>query len=84
MQAHEQVHAFIESKPLHPDARRLQELLDALKNESEFLLSSLYSMDLAQFDLALELLQEWRLARYHEGPGVAFTAVSTAGPRGRH
>ncbi len=39
-------------------------LMSALEHHEEFPLHELYELSYAHFQLALELLQEWRLARH--------------------
>ena len=56
----------------HPDseeARALSDLLVALESNSHIEIAKLYSLKLENFDLALKVLQEWRLARYYSGKG---------------
>ena len=48
-------------------SRELQRLLDALKEEKEFPLSSLYAIDYEAFELAVEAMRDWRIDRYYAG-----------------
>lgn len=66
---------FIESEPEHADAVTLSELVLALESEATFPLQRLYDMDLQHFELALEVLRQWRLDRYYKGKTKLF-AVS--------
>ncbi len=46
-------------------SRELDRLLEALKEEKEFPLSSLYQIDYEAFELAIEALRDWRIDRYY-------------------
>jgi negative regulator of replication initiation len=46
-------------------SRELSRLLDALREEKEFPLSSLYEIDYEAFELAVEVLRDWRIDRYY-------------------
>ena len=46
-------------------SRELSRLLEALKEEREFPLSSLYEIDYEAFELAVEVLRDWRIDRYY-------------------
>lgn len=48
-------------------SRELNRLLDALKEEKEFPLSSLYEIDYEAFELAVEAMRDWRIDRYYAG-----------------
>ena len=68
---------YLQSSASPAAARELNRLLDALKQEKEFPLSSLYEIDYEAFELAMEALRDWRVDRYYAGPAAAVTdAVS--------
>lgn len=46
-------------------ARELTRLIEALKSEKEFPLASLYQIDFQAFELAVEVLRDWRIDRYY-------------------
>jgi len=46
-------------------ARELTRLVKALDHEEEFHLSNLYEIDLEAFELAVEVLRDWRIDRYY-------------------
>lgn len=59
----------------HPDsldARIVSALVLALESEQPFHLGGLYQLDLKTFELALEILREWRLDRYYAGKAKLF------------
>lgn len=51
--------------PDAPSSRALARLVAALAEERSYPLAELYAMDRETFDLAIELLTEWRLDRYY-------------------
>jgi hypothetical protein len=48
-------------------SRELNRLLDAVRQEKEFPLSSLYAIDYEAFELAIEAMRDWRIDRYYAG-----------------
>lgn len=60
------------AKPDSDDAKILSTLVLALEDESELKLSDLYRLSLGNFELALEILQEWRMDRYYAGKAKLF------------
>lgn len=73
MKAIKQARRFIEESPQDRNARTLADLVLALEdNERSFDLASLYMLDLKYFDLALEILRDWRLDRYYAGKAKLF------------
>ncbi|MDM0046257.1 hypothetical protein QTH91_17325 [Variovorax dokdonensis] len=72
MNAIKRARRYIEQYPMEPSAQILSRLVLALETEHGFELSELYELDLAQFDLAIEILKEWRLDRYYAGKAKLF------------
>lgn len=69
----------IEASPHDPSVQVLARLVLALETEASFALSDIYQLDRAHFELALKILQEWRLERYYVGKARLFdTAVHVA------
>lgn len=66
--------AFIVEHPFATDADILRRLLAALQEESRFDLHGLYQLNLSNFDLAMEVLNAWRLQRYVRGGAVVAMA----------
>ena len=56
---------FIDSQPNDPDAQIIAALVLALENESSISVAQLYKLDNKRFELALEILDEWRLDRHY-------------------
>lgn len=65
MNAFKQVRRYLLENPGSTSALGLARLTEALKQEAEFSLAVLYELDADAFDLALELLRDWRLDRYY-------------------
>lgn len=65
MFAIKQARKFIEAHPCDPQVAILVDLVLALQNEQAFPISSLFEMDIRNFDLALDIVKEWRLDRYY-------------------
>lgn len=56
---------LIESNPTSPASKTLIELVRALDESSEFVLADIYQLDHKHFEVALEILTEWRLDRHY-------------------
>lgn len=55
--------------PTSDASRALARLVLALESESAFDITSLYALDLNTFELAIDILKEWRIDRYYAGKG---------------
>lgn len=60
---------LISANPASPAAKVLSALVIALESDEVFPLNQLYTLDFAHFELALEILAEWRLDRYYSSKG---------------
>jgi hypothetical protein len=76
MDAIDQAQEYITQHPTETDAEILRRLLLSLSRAEAFDVQLLYGMNLADFDLALEVLKGWRLQRYYRS--VALMAVGDA------
>ena len=56
---------FIEKDPTSDAAKTLARLVLALESGTAFGLSALYELDLKSFQVAMDILQEWRIDRYY-------------------
>lgn len=56
---------FIETDSANESAKILARLVLALESERSFELVTLYQLDYKSFQLAIDILQEWRLDRYY-------------------
>lgn len=65
MKALKKARKLIETAPDTTEARILSALVIALESDTSFPINDLYKLNYNDFELALELLQEWRLDRYY-------------------
>lgn len=56
---------LIEASPSDPAAQIIAALVLALESESSISVAQLYKLDDKRFELALEILNEWRLDRHY-------------------
>ncbi len=56
---------LIEANPTDAASKTLAELVLALATETPFNLAEIYKLDYKRFEIALEILAEWRLDRYY-------------------
>ena len=56
---------FIETDSSNESAKILARLVLALESERSFELVTLYELDYKSFQLAIDILKEWRLDRYY-------------------
>lgn len=56
---------LIESNPSDPAAQTIAALVLALESETHISVTELYKLDNKRFELALEILDEWRLDRHY-------------------
>lgn len=66
---------LIEANPTSPASRTLIALVQALDESSEFVLAEIYQLDHKHFEVALEILTEWRLD-HHYAKRLHLVAVS--------
>lgn len=69
MLAVKKVRKLIQTNPESPSAKVLSALVIALESNQAFPLNQLYTLNYSQFELALEILSEWRLDRYYSSKG---------------
>ena len=58
---------LIETNPHSDAAKTLAALVRALESEEKFDLGALYKLNYDNFNLAIDILKEWRLDRYFSG-----------------
>ncbi|MES2786600.1 MAG: hypothetical protein V4684_14150 [Pseudomonadota bacterium] len=63
---------LIENNPDEPAARILARLVLSLETEGTFKLNDLYSLSPEHFDLAIDVLRDWRLDRYYMSKAKLF------------
>lgn len=67
MNAIKRARKFVAKNPLTEEAATLARLVVALESDEKFELGDLYRLDHDSFDLAIEILKEWRLDRHYMG-----------------
>lgn len=67
MNAIKKARRLIAKDPTTADAAALARLVRALESDEKFELNDLYELDYDTFDLAIDILKEWRLDRYYMG-----------------
>ena len=72
MQIIKEVRRFVERDPANPSAQVLARLVLALESESDFAISDIYRLDFDRFQMALKILEEWRIDRYFAGKAKLF------------
>ena len=65
MNAIKRVRLYMQKHPTTHEARVLAHLAASLADERAFPLADLYALDMEAFDLAIELMRDWRLDRYY-------------------
>jgi hypothetical protein len=63
---------MIAAQPTSEASRTLAQLVLALESEGVLGVSELYKLDLEAFDLAIDILKEWRIDRYYAGKAKLF------------
>lgn len=73
MNAIKKARRVMEDNPQNPDAKLLARLVLSLETEGSFELRDLYQLiALDAFDLAMDILKEWRIDRYYAGKAKLF------------
>ena len=67
MNAIKKTRKLIESHPTSESAQTLARLVRALESDEKFELASLYKLGYDEFNIAIDVLKEWRLDRYYMG-----------------
>jgi flagellar biosynthesis/type III secretory pathway protein FliH len=72
MRAIKEARHLIEETPNDESAQILAQLVLALETEVNFAISDIYKLNRSHFELAIRILQEWRLERYYVGKARLF------------
>ena len=72
MNAIKSARKFIVANPASESARTLAQLVLALEAESQFQIAELYKLELETFEIAIDILKEWRIDRYYAGKAKLF------------
>lgn len=78
MRTIKKIRRLIEQEPLSSEARVLAALVTALESENSFTVKDLYTLNNNHFEMALQMLSEWRLDRYYFGKARVFDVALQA------
>jgi hypothetical protein len=78
MRAIKKVKKFIESSPSSDKGLIYARLILALESGHDFAVKDLYKLDLNDFDLAIELMRDWRIDGFYIGKAKAFDTATHA------
>jgi hypothetical protein len=78
MRAIKKVKKFIESSPTSVQGQTFARLILALESGIEFAVKDLYKLKPDDFDLAIELMRDWRIDRFYIGKAKAFDTATHA------
>jgi hypothetical protein len=75
MNAIKEVRRYLLRNPASASSKTLAKLTAALAEEQSFPLGDLYALEQEGFDLAIELMRDWRLDRYYAARIKLFDVV---------
>ena len=81
MHAIKQIGKYLAQNPSSESAGALAQFAAALAEEREFSLGDLYRLNYEEFELAIDLLKDWRVDRYYAGEIKLIETVLKETPR---
>jgi hypothetical protein len=72
MRSIKQVKKIIEAEPKSEVGQTFAKLILSLETEQAFPMQTLYALGAKDFDLAIEVLRDWRLDRFYIGKAKVF------------
>ena len=78
MRAIKKIKRIIEKNPQDNESQIFSKLITSLAEEIDFSIKDLYELDNHNFQLAIEVLQEWRLDRFYMGKAKVFDVALQA------
>ena len=78
MRTIKQARRLIERDPLSNEARVFSALVTALESDNPFSVKELYTLDEKHFDMALQILNDWRIDRFYLGKAKIFDVALQA------
>ena len=78
MRAIKKVKKFIEKSPNSIEGLTFAKVILALESGEEFPVTDLYKLNADDFELALELMKDWRIDRFYIGKAKAFDTATHA------
>ncbi|KQP17762.1 hypothetical protein [Pseudorhodoferax sp. Leaf267] len=84
MNAIKEAKKLIAKDPFQPSAKTLADLVVSLESREPFQLERLYDLNLSHFDLAVQIVKEWRLDRYYAGKAKLYDFAVQANQLHQH
>ncbi|MGZ8981841.1 MAG: hypothetical protein ACXW2G_11545 [Burkholderiaceae bacterium] len=81
MKAIHDIRRYLSDHSNSPSAQVLSRLPATLSKEESLVLSDLYALDWESFELAIDLLRDWRIDRYYADRTDLFTVPSKLAER---
>jgi len=78
MRAIKKVKRLIEKSPESPTGLIFANLVLSLESDIEFSIKDLYVVTIEEFELAIDLLKDWRIDRFYIGKAKAFDSATHA------
>ena len=78
MRAIQKVKKFIEKYPNSIEGLTFAKVILALESGEDFPVTELYELNSDDFDLAIELLRDWRIDRFYIGKAKVFDTTTHA------
>jgi hypothetical protein len=78
VRAIKKVKKFIEKSPNSIEGLTFAKVILALESGEEFPVTDLYKLNADDFELALELMKDWRIDRFYIGKAKAFDTATHA------
>jgi len=78
MRAIKQAKKLIEQNANSAVGLTFSKLILSLESDIEFSVKDLYALDTAEFELAIEVLKDWRIDRFYIGKAKAFDMATHA------
>jgi hypothetical protein len=78
MRAIKKIKRIIEKNPQVKSSQIFSKLITSLAEESDFSLKELYELNSNEFQLAIEVLEQWRLDRFYMGKAKVFDVAQQA------
>ena len=83
MNAIKEAKKLIAKHPFEATAKTLADLVLSLESREPFQLERLYDLNLSHFDLAVQIVKEWRLDRYYAGKAKLYDFAVQANQLGQ-
>lgn len=78
MRAIKKIKRIIEKKPQDKSSQIFSKLISCLAEETDFSLKEIYELNSNEFELTIEVLEEWRLDRFYMGKAKVLDVAQQA------